>query len=103
MESLQAFTRFAPFVRGAAAEAGKTWFELWKRDAESRGGRSLDLMRGLTAQQAAEVQTRYVGETMQAWLEANNRMLEITIEAYQKMVHRVEPATEGTKEARKGA
>ncbi len=76
---------------------------MWKRTAERRGRKSLDLMRCFTPQQAVEVQTRYVGETMQAWLEVNNRMLEISIEAYQSMVHRVERATESTNEPRKGA
>lgn len=103
MEGLQALASLPPVAAGAAARTGQAWFELMSRTAESRGRRSLDLMRCVTPGQFAEVQSRYLGETMQAWMEANTRLLDISVEAYRGMVQPVERTTRGTKDARKGA
>jgi hypothetical protein len=103
MERMQAVASFPPAMTRAAAEAGKTWLELIQRTAESRGRRSLAFVQCFTPPQLAQVQSRYVGETVQAWLAANTRMLDISIEAYRSIMQSLEQAEESTKEARKGA
>ena len=103
MDSLQALANLPPVAADAAAQTGKTWFELFSRTTESRGRRSLDLMRCVTPGQFAEVQTRYFGETMHAWLEANTRMLDISVEAYRGMVQPIERTQGRTKDAGKTA
>jgi hypothetical protein len=40
---------------------------------------------------------------MQAWMEANARMLDISVEAYRSMLKPMERASEATKETRKAA
>jgi hypothetical protein len=103
MESLQALASLPPVAAGAAAQTGKTWFELVSRTTESRGRRSLELMHCVTPGQFAEMQSRYLGETMQAWMEANAKLLDISLDAYRGMVQPVERATGRAKDARRSA
>jgi hypothetical protein len=103
MESLQGLASLPPVLTGAATEAGKAWLELLRRTAESRGRRSLALLHSFTPPQIAQAQYRYVGETMQAWMEANTKMLDISFEAYRSMLKPMERASEAAKETRRGA
>jgi hypothetical protein len=100
MDKLQALVSLPQVLTGAAARAGETWLEMLSRTAESGKKRSLALMQCFTPPQVAQVQSRYLGETVQAWLEANSRMLEISVEAYRSMVP--ERATEPKREPRAG-
>jgi hypothetical protein len=50
-----------------------------------------------------EVQTRYVGATMQAWLEANRKMLDISVQGYRGMVSPFEGSNPGLGSANKDA
>ena len=103
MESLEALASLPPVAATAAAETGKTWLELMSRGAESRGRRSRELMRCFTPLQAADVQSRYVGESVQAWFDANTRMLDISIEAYRGMMQPFARVPERAENARKSA
>ena len=103
MESLQGMASLPPALAGAATEAGKAWLELLRRTAESRGRHSRALLHSFTPPQIAQAQYRYFGETMQAWMEANTRMLDISFEAYRSMVKPMQRAGEATKERRKAA
>jgi hypothetical protein len=103
METLQVLASLPPVAAGAAAQTGKTWFELVSRTAESRSRRSLDLLHCVTPGQFAEVQSRFLGETMQAWMEANARLLDISLETYRGMVEPAERSTGRAKDARQRA
>ena len=103
MESLQALASLSPVAAGAVAETGKAWFELMSRTAESRGRRSAELMRCFTPQQVAQVQAGYFGDAMHAWLDANARILDISVETYRGMVQPVERARGRMRDARKSA
>ena len=82
LQGLQALGSVPPVAAEAAAETGRMWFELMSRTAETGGRGSLALMRCFTPDQIMEVQTRCLGRTIQAWLVANSRMLDITAQAY---------------------
>ena len=103
LERLEALASLPPVATGAVAETGKTWFELMGRNAESRARRSRHLLTSFTPQEAAQAQTRYVGDTMQAWFETHARMLDISIEAYRGMMQPMARAAERVKDARKSA
>ncbi len=103
LQQLEALASLPPVAAGAAAETGKAVLELIGRDAESRARRSRHLLRAVTPQQAAQAQARYVGETMQAWFEANARMLDISIDAYRGLVQPIVSAGNRAKDVRKSA
>jgi hypothetical protein len=103
MTGLPVLASLAPVAAGAAAQTGRTWFELMSRTAESRTQRSIELVGCTTPLQAVEVQTRYVGATMQAWLEANRKMLDISVQAYWGMMSPFEGANPGAGSANKDA
>jgi hypothetical protein len=87
MESVRNLASVPPVAAGAAAEGGKAWFELMSRATESRNRSSLDVLRCRNPLHMAEIQTRYIGETTQAWMEANKRLLDISVEFYRAMMN----------------
>jgi hypothetical protein len=103
LQRLEALASLPPVATGAAAETGKTWFELMGRNAESRARRSRHLMQSFTPQQAAQAQARYLGDSAQAWFEANARMLDISIEAYRGMTQTLSRGGQRDKDAGKPA
>jgi hypothetical protein len=100
MEGLEALASLPPVAANAAAETGKAWLELMSRSAESRGRRSREMMRCVTPLQVTGVQSRYVSDTMQAWFEANTRMLAISMDACQGMMQPFARTAEHQEDAR---
>lgn len=88
MDGVKALAGVAPVALDAAAETRQVWFDWMSRSAETRSRRSRDLINCVMPQQVAQVQSRFLGETMQAWLDANARMLDISMDAYRGLAER---------------
>jgi hypothetical protein len=81
MGGLQALANLPPVAIGAATETREALLDWMGAAAERRSRSSRDLMRCFTPFGMAEVQTRYFGQSMQAWFEASTRLLDISIDA----------------------
>ena len=81
MNRLQALASMPPVAVDAAVETREAWLEWMSRTAETRGRSSRDLLQAFTPFAVMEAQTRYVGQAMQAWLDASGRMLDISVQA----------------------
>lgn len=85
LEQLAAFGEFPQTATRAAAETGVALLELMRSNAQSRAQRTLGLMGCITPGQLAQVHTRYVGETMRNWFEANARLLDASLGVYRSL------------------
>ncbi|WP_051341565.1 hemerythrin domain-containing protein [Azospirillum halopraeferens] len=76
----------------AASEAGAAWIAYVNRTALAGSEAGRRLTRCTSPQELAAVQGEVVGEAMNAWLDMQNRLLDISMRASRDMVQRVERA-----------
>jgi hypothetical protein len=100
MNGLQAFVGLPAVAVGAAAETRQAWFEWMGRAVENRSRSTSDLLHCASPREFAEAQSRYVGDAMQAWLEASNRMLDISVNAWRGIVQPLERQADDAKAGR---
>ena len=101
LDGLQAFAGLPAVAVGAAAETRQAWFEWMGRAVENRSRTTSDLLHCASPREFAETQSRYVGGAMQAWLEASNRMLDISVDAWRGMVQPLERQADDAKTGRR--